>query len=306
MESNYSGVKRRFLLSIPVLSIGLGIIAQYGLPGDLATFLLSLLGLLGIVFGIFWGFTLNRIGYGIVMTAYLYVFLARPFASIFPFLDTYSLFDHQGGRTGIRIDPGLRFKKAGPNTPLLESYLGTIEPKWVCQHHYSRRARFLRTHRAKTWLISFSPQLSNVLKLLPSDEARRTVLACLVDGDNCLRAHQSMLLGCLNEFGFPAGLDSPMWWNRHESLFYRENDPKRAVKLVRGWSRQVERLLASCSPKKDLSDLRIQYFVATYQEQGLHGGNLSFSREYQQSGEDVQGKQAPTINVDWWKCSQER
>jgi len=94
-------------------------------------------------------------------------------------------------RTGLGGEFELVLARPGPNTRLIESYLGPCAPYWVGWRPEP--------------LLGVD-DLERYLSLLPTRDARLRVLHCVTDPDNRLREHQKMLLIALRAFGFPPWL----------------------------------------------------------------------------------------------------
>jgi hypothetical protein len=196
--------------------------------------------------------------------------------------------------------PGVRFGRGGVNTNLLESYLGPLPPHWWQQSDLSPYVRD-GDERVQSRNIIFRESLPKILDMLPDDDARRQALACLVDTQNHLRVHQSMLLALLGELGYPPGFDAASWWQRHASLFIRECDAPAAARRTFGWREKAENVA-------DVGDhfdaLHSQLSAARYQEQGQWGGHADFGEAYREV--EYMPRTAASLplaapnNVAWW------
>jgi hypothetical protein len=139
--------------------------------------------------------------------------------------------------------------------------------------------------------------------MLPTDEARTQVLACLADTENLLRVHQGLLLTCLREWGYPAGHNAASWWARHRHLFRHEYDPRAAALTVAGWQEWLVR-------HRDMAnDVGGQAMAAHYYQLGSWGARWGkhpqFAEEYERLREQAQvdGKRDPDHGlkeVVWW------
>jgi hypothetical protein len=179
--------------------------------------------------------------------------------------EPHTLQDLHGGRQAWEILPhSFTFAHAGPNTRLLEQWLGPLEPQWQYLDHVNGRN------------LIFSARLPAILDLLPDDEARRQVLMSLTDSTNLLRFHQGLLLTCVHELGYPPGMDAHSWWDKHVWVFQRERDPARAVRIAWGWQARLP------------ADAIINNVAISIQLSGIHcqqgdirgGGDLEFGLEY--------------------------
>jgi hypothetical protein len=228
----------------------------------------------------------------------VYIAFPGPFLVI-PLLERWSLCDDHGGRRGRLISPGLRFGHNGPNTELLESYLGPLPPNWWLQ---APQFPYIRdgNERVQSRNPILRDYLPDMLARLPDDAARKQVLSCLVDPENRLRVHQGLLLACLLELGYPPGLDAEGWWRAHRDLFKREHDPIAAAKLTRGWLRKIGRLPTASDAVGSL------YGAADYQESGSWGGHYDFGEavrnlEWNRRPDEIDASE----NVVWWPSAPE-
>jgi hypothetical protein len=291
---------RAILFAIPILVMAalLGrAIHRYGRPIDEFTWAALAIVLAGSVLpGLFqmrWRWT------AMILLAGVYIAFPGPFLVI-PFLERWSLCDDHGGRWGLQISPGLRFGRDGPNTKLLESYLGPLPPNWWLQapHFPYIRDGNERVMSRNPILRDYLPTL---LSRLPDDAARKQVLTCLVDPENRLRVHQGLLLACLMELGYPPGLDAKGWWKAHRDLFKCGHEALAAAKLTRGWTRKIERLPQrplNGEPRSAVSSL---ITAANYQERGAWGGHEDFgeavwSLEWKRHPAEIDA----TGHVVWW------
>ncbi len=202
------------------------------------------------------------------------VYLAVPGLFLFiPGFEMWSLFDDVGGRSGWSFAPGLEFGRDGPNTVLLESYVGELQPNWWKQAPHSPYVRD-GNERVQSRNLIRHKYFSEVLEMLPDDEARRTVILALTDKDNRLRVHQGLLLSCLHALDFPAGMDARSWWSQHAFVFRAERDPFIAASLTQGWLEEIERLFSHDWPRT----VESHYIAATYQEGGQWGGHSDFGQ----------------------------
>lgn len=265
---------------------------RHGRPLDAFTWtVLALLLLAALVAGL----RKSRVGLGLVGGFFLYLALPDPFLYI-PFLERWALFDDRGGREGTLLSPSLRFGHAGPNTALLESHLGPLEPNWW---RSAPRFPHIRdgNERVDSRSMIRSANLPAILAMLPSDAARRQVLACLTDPDNRLRVHQGLLLACLKRLGYPAGYDAQNWWTAHEPVFIREPDPHQAVRIVYGWLEEVNRL-----PTGGSREIASQTMATQYHVRGSWGRVYDFGLAYGDLRDAPrQTREAlPTGKVIWW------
>ena len=241
------------------------------------------------------GYFKRRILIGVVVIFSVYLAFPDPFLAI-PLPERWSLFDDRGGREGTLLSPGLRFGRNGRNTALLESYLGRLEPNWWVQ---APRFPGIRDGNERVYSRSMirSENLPAILAMLPSDTARRQVLACLTDPHNRLRVHQGLLLACLKQFGYPAGYDAERWWAFHEAAFVRERDPARAARVAYGWLEEANRLSSSWS-----GELGGQLSAASYHVRGDWGRDHHFGVAYRQLQDAPRSERVglPLVKVVWW------
>lgn len=153
--------------------------------------------------------------------------------------------DIRGGRQGIEIRPGeFRFSRTGPNTRLLEEFLGPLAPEWSGADIRHMSFWFGRwkdgDERFHTRSIIYREYLPDLLDLLPHREARVQVLECSTDPNNLVKLHQEMLLVAVKELGYPPGYDAHTWWDKHNKLFVAESVPRNAVMLAGGWVRRMK------------------------------------------------------------------
>ncbi len=241
------------------------------------------------------GYLRQRVLIGAVVLFSLYLALPDPFLNI-PFVERWALFDDRGGREGTLLTPGLRFGRSGRNTALLESYLGRLEPNWWVQ---APRFPHIRDGNERVYSRSMirSENLPAILAMLPSDSARRQVLACLTDPENRLRVHQGLLLACLNRFGYPEGYDVERWWAAHEPAFVPERDPARAVRIAYGWLEEANRLSSSWS-----GELGGQLSATSYHVRGHWGRDHHFGVAYAEleAAPPSARRGLPRVRVVWW------
>lgn len=139
------------------------------------------------------------------------------------------LIDTQTGRFGLTYTPGMRYEWSGPNTGLIEQYAPHLKPVWLSR---PIRYRALVAERS----ILFRSDLKSLLRCLPHDAARRSVVNAIATDANCARRHQAMLLVCLN-FAYERRLADPeALWKQHARCFAIYRDPHEAAKAVYGWT----------------------------------------------------------------------
>ncbi|HVJ80203.1 MAG TPA: hypothetical protein VNC50_03950, partial [Planctomycetia bacterium] len=256
----------RISLAVAVVMAAL-VILSCGRPANWWTWIGLLLGFVPVAFA--WRVRGMRINYAALTTAY-FLFILIP-------LWRYPLLDLRGGRRGFESLPGrFRFVTDGPNTALLEAWLGPLNPDW---RNTNTRNGLLDTFndggyvRVNRFNLIFLESLPKALERLPDDSARRRVLACLTDSSNLLRTHQSLLLACLVEIGFPPGTDSDSWWAKHAWVFRQERDPVRAARDAWGWRERIP-------SQPDRNDIRLLIRAVTFQELFGLGGNESFGEAH--------------------------
>jgi|GEM_PF-1653729 len=229
----------------------------------------------------------------------VYIAFPGPFMLI-PVLERWSLCDDHGGRRGWEISPMLRFGRDGPNTELLESYLGPLPANW-----WQQAPHFPYIRDGNERVQSRNPirreYLPEMLARLPNDAARKQVLTCLVDTENRLRVHQGLLLACVMDLGYPPGLNAEGWWQAHQEVFRPEHDPIVAAKMTRGWLRRIRRL-----PVDWDGAVGSLSRAADYQERGAWGGHEDFGEavrelEWRHRPRPV----ADSNNVVWWPSATE-
>lgn len=215
----------------------------------------------------------------------------------------------RGGRQGVELTPGLRFGRVGPNTALLESYLGPLPAKW---RHRAIRSMLIGdwrdgNERVNSRSLIHASHLESVLARLPDREARVQVLRCLTDTDNLLRVHQGLLLTCLDALGYPVGLDAVSWWAAHRWAFVVEPDPERAARICQGWTDQARELLRARTSdlhEPAFSELALQIGACKDQEQGSWGGDAAFGAAFQRIRARLSqpDEPAPELggSITWW------
>lgn len=189
--------------------------------------------------------------------------------------------DIRGGRNGIQLLSDFSFSWPGPNTALLETYLGPLHPEWE-QQWYLSRGYAGQDERVNRQSIIRRSDLPEILAMLPSEAARRQALACVTNPKNLARVHQGMWLVAIKVFGYPDGLDAESWWRQDAKSFRSTEDANEASRLVYGWRSEVE-LLAdeeARASSADLISIRQQLDAAANQEMGMWGGNGEFSEAY--------------------------
>lgn len=290
-------MRRNYLLFGVVFVLSLfcaaGIILLYGRPYDAATWFTLAFGLLSC--------------FPLLARHRWKVFYCLPFLYYFLFIipvQRYGMLDVQGGRTGVLLmafNGETRFVRDGPNTQLLEDYLGPLEAKW---DSISLRSMLLGTfrdgHDRVYWSnIIFMPELPEILAMLPDNRARVQVLRCVTDRENILRLHQGVLLLCLWSLDYPEGYDAESWWSRHQHLFRHEYDQKRAALTVAGWMQLLV-----------YNDRSLRYEVcnrvyATREfERGGWGNGFGGEASNLEKMAENEGKDIPDnglLEVVWWK-----
>jgi hypothetical protein len=274
----------------------LGIILANGKPLDARTWVTLLFGLI---------FTPAALAPGLwKLIAWLSLVYYLPFLQT---LESHSCVDLRGGRRGVALSPGfrvgkegitflpgdLRFGHDGPNTELIESYLGRCEPEW---QYYATLSTMHRIHEPavgpETYNLIFEGWLPDALDRLPSEEARVQVLRCLTDSQNLLRRYQGLLLTCVKDWRYPEGYDALDWWERHQHLFRQEYDPRKAAVTVAGWYDMIQ----SHGPSRDIS--RQLRFVRNY---GMSGFWVEAEKLEEEA--ERQGKEKPDDGIGevvWW------
>jgi hypothetical protein len=228
----------------------------------------------------------------------LYLVNPRPFQAV-PFVQVWSLFDDVGGRSGYAITPGLWFGSDGPNTALLQSYAGPLNPNWLYLGPLSPYVRD-GDDRVFSRSIIRDEHFAAILRMLPDDGARVTVVRALTDPENRLRVHQSLLLTCLYELGYPPGIAPEDWWSHQEHIFRAEHDPMMAAATTQGWLRKIE----STYIDRQASSIPRQCRAARLQENGSWGGHPDFGEAFMaiESGRTAMQPPADALGapVMWW------
>jgi len=214
----------------------------------------------------------------------------------------YRLQDLRGGRVGAEVWPCFRFGKDGPNTALLESHLGPLEPIW--EHQCIGSMMFYLgdwrdgNERVNSRSIIRQDYLPELLARLPNDEARRQVLSCVTEPENLLRVHQGLLLVCLKTLGPPPGYTVDSWWKKHAVLFYIERDAETSTRLVWGWLERTEHFAPGYTSGKQPNyiekfwDIEDQRRAAEYQQNGGWGGDHLFGEAWSELRDKVIGQRA--------------
>lgn len=229
------------------------------------------------------------------------VYLASPGPfQVVPLVVVYSLFDDVGGRSGRAITPELWFGHDGPNTAILESYVGPPNANWWRQAPLSPYIRD-GNERVQSRSIIRYEWFPDILAMLPDDSARVIVIRALIDPENRLRVHQGLLLTALNDLGYPAGMDSQSWWTQHKLLFGSEHDPVAAASLTRDWLHNIERRDADWRfPNR----LATQCRAVRYQQRGEWGGHPDFGEAFigiEQGQIDCDARMAAAAQeIVWW------
>lgn len=272
----------------PFLLVGI-VVLVLGWPCDLWTWFLLALGLpLGLL-------TLGKRMYLAAILPLLY------YGCMLVPLESHNHVDIVGGRWAVYLFPwGSRFGGDTANTLLLKSYLGPLPPRW--QHASIRSALFSDwrdgNERVRKHNMIFQPRLPQMLTMLPNEEARIQVLRSATDPDNLMATHQTLLLTCLEEWGYPPGHDSASWWERHRHLFQQEYDPDVVARQVTGWSELLNEASATTS------EVRSQLQAARYQETGRWGGIPEVARALHRlrEGEPYRGEvwNNGLKEVAWW------
>jgi len=222
----------------------------------------------------------------------------------------------RGGRLGTYVHFGLasgyvlsEFVHDGPNTVLIEQYLGPQSAEWHRYYTYNARIQigsvYWSADPITPNLLVFRPHLKDIMRMLPSNQARRQVLACLADPGNYARVHQGMLLTCVWAFGFPPGYDAQTWWERHRGLFRSYHDPHEAATLVLGWIQTARSLAPEYDPRLEqsmpwLGVLERQRMAALRQERPSFCSDAPFAKAYADLSLDWQEEPMFPDNVAWW------
>lgn len=183
----------------------------------------------------------------------------------------------------VTLWPEFDFRKEGYNHALLKSYAPPGKEVWVARKvlgpgHLLAGGDYVRTRNAllRSWL-------PRILALLPSEDARRAVVAALADGDNFARIHQGLLLTWLACDGLPDGVTRERWWQDNWELFSPIRDSDRAAKCFVGLSDAIRRLTderrGALSREAEL-ELGVQLKAARNQEVGLKGGDEAFGDSF--------------------------
>lgn len=255
--------------SLVVLSM-----SRFGLPLDSFTWLVvAVVASSGVSLGLPGS---RRPWFLVSLAAGLYLVFPGP-CQVVPLVEKWSLFDDRGGRSGWGITPCLRFGREGPNTELMESLVGRLEPNWWYQAPQSPYIRDgnERVHSRSIIRKEFFPEL---MEMLPNDNARCAVVLALTDTQNRLRVHQGLLLTCLFVEGSPAGWDANAWWLHNEALLQSEHDPAIAASIAIDWIAKIE----SCDALANNRLVATQLRAAKYQQRGGWGGHYDFGEAFQE------------------------
>ncbi|MBX3466121.1 MAG: hypothetical protein KF878_04365 [Planctomycetes bacterium] len=279
--------------------LGLALI-RYGLPLDVMTVLVlaggaCLVGLirLGSSAHLRWGLAL------IPLLFHLHLH--------FPWESAY-LQDVHGGRIGVRLFPDLRFGRAGPNTFLLERQLGPLNAEW---RHRCTRSMLLGdwrdgNERVNSRSLIYHEDYPEILAMLPDEEARRQVSACLTDTGNLIRVHQGLLLACLKALGYPRGHDARTWWAAHQWAFVRISKPEEAAPFVHGWADSARRLGRAWNVGAHYEhhrEIQDQIRAVEYQERGTWGGDPVMGQahwNFQLLLAKQEAQRAAKETIVWW------
>jgi hypothetical protein len=223
-------------------------------------------------------------------------------------LDGDYIQDIRGGRHGTQF-AGMRFGQPGPNTALLESYLGPLEPKWKHQCCLSPWVRD-GNERVNSRSIIRRDYLPDVLAMLPDDEARRTVLACMTDPDNLLRVHQGLLLTCVCAWGYPPTHDAVTWWAKHGWVFHSERSARDAWRVMWGWREKIQEAAPGREKLAEHDERERQVWsqlrAAEYQERGGWGGDEAIAALLNPEPSWLDSSRRPAVanlgvdRIDWW------
>lgn len=185
------------------------------------------------------------------------------------------ILDVHGSRRGYEV-LDMNFVSDDDNLALLERYLGALEPMWRRVRSLSPSILYQETSVLVYSTIG-SPELGQLVRLLPDDEARKQVLACLVDFNNQLRFHQGLVVAARLHLQQPPGIDARSWWKARRAFFYSEPDPRKAARAAFGISEPIRREAV----KQNVRQLLDFYLDGTFnQEQGSRGGDSDFASEY--------------------------
>ena len=308
--SSRSAVSRRRVLHGPRLlgvagicvALSLSALLRYGRPLDAATAVVLVLGLSLVGLHRFGSTARSRWALASVPLLF-HLHLHVPLTS-----DHWQ--DPHGGRVGVRLFPWLDFGRDGPNTALLEQQLGSLPAEW---RHRGPRSNLLwdcrdGNERVNSQSLIWREDYREILALLPNDEARRQVSACLTDTTNLARVHQGLLLTCLKSLGYPQGYDAQSWWAVHHRVFVRVEDPHHVARLVRGWTQSVQRLDTASIDETDpagRAQIRGQLRAVGYQESGRWGGDggireALWDMEAQEARGESPWPSAGRPVVVWW------
>lgn len=272
---------------------------RHGLPYNVYTwFVVILLGLSGWTLRIR-GMRGAKFFFAALLAS---VHLARPEICMnLPSYFVIKYFYCDGTRARERWDftPGFSFIKDGENTALIESYLGPHDPEWTSMSSLSPHL-FDGNDRVHSRNIIHSSYLKSMLELLPTEESRRKVLATLTDRKNHLRMHQSLLLVCLHEWGYPNGVDAESWWATNGAAFYSENDGYIATSLALDWR---ARIMKRCPSSDDTpKEIRIQLRACMKWDEFEPGSDPNFSVAHWAKGREDPDKWALGFSAGmiWW------
>lgn len=269
-------------------------LSRYGLPLDLTTVVALLVGfcLVGLV----------RVGSSARLRWALATLpLLFHLHLHFPWESSY-LQDVHGGREGVRLFPDLRFGRDGPNTALLEQQLGPLEARW---RHRCIRSMLLcdwrdGNERVNSRSLIWREDYREILAMLPDEEARRRVSACLTDTSNLVRVHQGLLLTCLKALNYPRGHDVRTWWTAHQWAFVSVSDPREAVSFVQGWTDAASRFGRAWigdTYYEQYAEIQDQLRAVEYQERGAWGGDREMAWFY---GDPIAERPETRKWIVWW------
>ncbi|OQB85994.1 MAG: hypothetical protein BWX88_01394 [Planctomycetes bacterium ADurb.Bin126] len=236
-------------------------------------------------------------------------FILHNFFLLVP-METASLLDFGTGRKGVSASlylfdtHVLLYRKDGPNTRLLRRLGTDREARWRFAATRTDTFGFGSWRDGFDVTVEFAligqPHLGPVLARVPDDPARRQVLICLCDPENCARVYQEMLLVMLWEYGYPPGLDAQSWWARHAEIFRTHPDPEATARLVDGLADHFRKVLEERPAKQPEVDLA---WAVLNSQGGVVGGDHRLSVALKAIYGQPLAADAWVNRIAWWAAA---
>lgn len=224
----------------------------------------------------------------------------------FPFFGSHLYSVSETDVRRLTLARSIDLRKNGANHELIGKYVVLDDERWEPIAVFGDGHLFGGPYRPNTHSVLLRPTLPRILRMLPSKDARRTVVDLLANRKNYLRVHQGLLLTSVAFLGPPCGQKLDEWWVRQRKVFVSVEDATRAAEMALGWvdrvSRRVEERRADLLEEEQY-ELALQMRVAKDYELAGARDDVAFSEAFQavvggQGNGTGQSKRAAPISVN--------